>query len=140
MATGKPFMSLEIRIELCKEYTKLWADFFKLFADGMDNRKIDPNEEKIFDQMVTLLSLRHYKFAAMMAEKLPDPDGILDVLCDSVSLQGLKEISEAQFSKLQVNWHTEFIAMNKCLGKLLNELPVAKRNLLSHKPSAAAQA
>jgi len=120
-------MNLEERIRLCKDYTRLWSDFFKTFSEGLHNKKILPNEEIAYNQMVALLSFKHFKFAEMMGSYLPDPDGILEVLCDSVSLQHLKTLSEAQFSKLQVNWHTEFIAMNKCLGKLLAELPTDKR-------------
>lgn len=128
MATGKPFMSIEEKIQICKEYTQQWSDFFKMFAEGLENRKIFPNEEVIFDQIVTLLAFKHYEFSEMMGEFLPDPEGIMEVLCNAPSMQALKEMSDAQFSKLQVEWHSEFIAMNKCLGKLLAQLPVEKRN------------
>lgn len=127
MATRKTFISLMDKIQLCKDYTTLWSDFFKIFADGLEQKKIVPNEEKTFNQIVSLLAFKHYKFTEMMENNLPDPDGILEVLCDAVSLHHLKELSEAQFSMLQVNWHTEFIAMNKCLGKLIIGLPVDKR-------------
>jgi hypothetical protein len=127
MAAGKTFMNQTERIQLCKDYTTLWSDFFKIFADGLENKKIDPNEEKTFNQIVSLLAFKHYKFTEMMGKHLPDPDGILEVLCEAVNLHHLKELSEAQFSKLQVDWHTEFIALNKCLGKLIIELPVDKR-------------
>jgi len=128
MAAGKPFMSLEGRIQLCKEYTTLWSDFFKTFADGLEHKKILINEEKTFMQMVTLLAFKHYQFTEMMDKHLPNPDGILEVLCDAVSLQHFKELSEAQFSKLQVDWHTQFIAMNKCLGKLFINMPADKKS------------
>ena len=127
MAAGKSFMKLTDKIQLCKDYTTLWSDFFKIFADGLENKKILPNEEITFNQIVSLLSFKHYKFTEMMGNNLPDPDGILEVLCEAVNLHHLKELSEAQFSKLQVDWHTEFIAMNKCLGKFIIELPIDKR-------------
>jgi len=127
MASGKPYMSLQDRIELCKDYTRLWADFFKTFSEELEHKKILHNEEVVFGQMVSLLAFKHYKFTEMMEKHLPDPDGILEVLSEAVSLQHLKELSEAQFSKFQVNWHTQFIAMNKCLGKLIIELPTEKR-------------
>ncbi|MBN1901046.1 hypothetical protein JW926_06945 [Candidatus Sumerlaeota bacterium] len=137
MAAGKTFMNLAEKIQLCKDYTTLWSDFFKMFADGLEQKKIEPNEEKTFNQIVSLLAFKHYKFAEMMEKKLPDPDGILEVLCEAVSLQQLKELSEAQFSKLQVDWHTEFIAMNKCMGKLIIDLPVDKRTEMKMKQKGA---
>jgi hypothetical protein len=128
MASGKPFMTLQDRIDLCKGYTKLWSDFFKTFSEGLEHKKIIRNEEVIFGQMVSLLAFKHYEFTEMMEKYLPDPDGILEVLSEAVSLQHLKELSEAQFSKFQVNWHSQFIAMNKCLGRLIIELPTEKRH------------
>jgi len=127
MASGKPFITLQERIDLCKGYTRLWSDFFKTFSEGLEHKKILHSEEVIFTQMVCLLAFKHYRFTEMMDKYLPDPDGILEVLCEAAGLQHLKELSEAQFSKFQVDWHTQFIAMNKCLGKLIIELPVEKR-------------
>jgi len=137
MATGKPFMTIRQKIELCKEYTRLWADFFKLFAEGLEHKKILANEEKIFDQMVSLLALKHYKFTEMMGNNLSSSDEILEVLSECSSLQHLKELTEAAFSKLQVDWHTIFIAMNKCLGKLITFLPPDERARISATSSVA---
>ncbi len=119
---ANPFLTLENRTQVCREYTKLWADFFKMFADDLEHRKIHENDEAAFQQMLSLLALNHFKFTELMGDKLKDPDGILEVLCEAVSLSHLKTQSEAQFSKLQVDWHTLFLDMNKCLGKLQSEL------------------
>ena len=119
---ANPFLTLENRTQVCREYTKLWADFFKMFADDLVHRKIHENDEAAFQQILSLLALNHFKFAELMGDKLKDPEGILEVLCEAVSLSHLKMQSEAQFSKLQVDWHTLFLDMNKCLGKLQSEL------------------
>ena len=71
-------MSTEDKIDICKKYTQQWSDFFKMFSEGLENRKIHPNEEIIFDQIVTLLAFKHYTFSEMMGEFLPDPEGILE--------------------------------------------------------------
>ena len=98
---ANPFLTLENRTQVCREYTKLWADFFKMFADDLVHRKIYENDEAAFQQMLSLLALNHYKFAELMGDKLKDPEGILEVLCEAVSLSHLKMQSEAQFSKLR---------------------------------------
>jgi hypothetical protein len=116
--------TLENRIQVCREYTKLWADYFKMFADSLEHRRIHENDEAAFQQIISLLALNHFKFTELMADKLKDPEDILEVLCESVSLSYLKMLSEAQFSKLQVDWHTLFLEMNKCLGKLQSELHI----------------
>ncbi len=137
---GKAFMTLGERIRLCKEYTTLWSDFFGMFAEELEHKKVLPNDERAFAQIVSLLALKHYKFTEMMGNKLPEPEAIREVLCEAVSLQHLKGLSEAQFSKLQVDWHTQFIAMNKCLGKLIAELPLEQRpDRQAQRPSAVPQ-
>ena len=70
--------------------------------------------------------MHHYRFEMMAGEFLKDPDKVLGVLCEAVSLNYLKSLSEAQFSKLEVDWHSLFIAMNKCLGKIISLLPPEK--------------
>lgn len=114
--------SIENKINVCRDYTQIWSDFFNLFADGLHERKISDEEEQRFQKLLTALAYNHYKFAELTEGKFKDADGIVDVLSACASLQHLKGLSEAQFSKLQVEWHTLFIEMNKCLGRLLSEL------------------
>ena len=72
---------------------------------------------------MNLLAQNHYRFVELSAPYFKDGDGLLKVLNDTPSLKALKEMSEAQFSKLQIDWHTLFIAMNKAIGKLNAQLP-----------------
>jgi hypothetical protein len=122
-----PILSIENRISVCRDYTKLWAEFFKFFAEGLQDKKITEKDEAAFDKIVSLVALNHFKFTELVGDKFKDPDGILEVLTNAASLSNLKIMSEAQFSKLQVDWHTLFIEMNKCCGKLNAELPVDKK-------------
>jgi hypothetical protein len=127
MARKNPILTTENRINVCRDYTKLWAEFFKFFAEGLQDKKITEKDEVAFDRLISLLALNHFKFTELMGSRLKDPDAILDVLADAVSLSNLKAMSEAQSSKLQIDWHTLFIEMNKCLGKLNAELPAEKK-------------
>jgi hypothetical protein len=122
-----PILTIENRISVCRDYTKLWAEFFKFFAEGLHDKKVTEKDEAGFDKIVSLVALNHFKFVELMGDRFKDPEGILEVLTNSVSLSHLKSMSEAQFSKLQVDWHTLFIEMNKCLGKLNAELPIDKK-------------
>ena len=117
------FYSAEYRARVVKDYTKLWSDFFRAFSEGLHERKIYESDEQSFFQIVSLCSLNYYRFEEMAGDYMKDSDKVLDVLSDTVSLSHLKALSEAQFSKLEVDWHSLFIAMNKCLGKILTMLP-----------------
>ncbi|MFH0795218.1 MAG: hypothetical protein V2A74_14435 [bacterium] len=113
-------------MEVCREYSRIWGEFFQYFAEGLGDKKIYQKDEENFQQLIKTLAMNHYKFSVMVKENFKGADEILEVLCDAVSLQNLKGMSEAQFSKLQVSWHTLFIEMNKAMGKFMLKLPVAK--------------
>ena len=128
------YKSTEYRIRVVKEYSRLWSDFFRTFADGLEERKIYESDEQSFFQIVSLLAMNHYRFQQMAGDFFPESDKILDVLSEAVNLSYLKALSEAQFSKFEVDWHSLFIRMNKCLGKLLNLLPPEEAQNLSECP------
>jgi len=125
--------SIENRVNVCKEFTHLWSEFFSMFADGLHDKKITEADENKFSKILTALSFNQFKFEELMGEKFKNAEDIIGVLSQSVSLAHLKSISEAQFSKLQIDWHTIFIEMNKSLGRLINELsPVQLEELQTH--------
>lgn len=108
---------------ICREYTRLWQEYFKYFAEGFEGRKIFDKDEQAFFQLMNLLALNHYRFTEMAGEYFKDTQGILAVLTDTPSLTAISQMSDAQFSKLQIDWHTLFIAMNKAIGKLMLQVP-----------------
>jgi hypothetical protein len=121
--TIKQMMSPENRLSVCRDYTRLWQQYFQFFAEGFEEKKIYEKDEQAFFQLMQVLSLNHYRFAAMAGDFFKDSEGILKVMTDTVSLQAMKQMSDAQLSKLQIDWHTLFLAMNKALGKLIQIQP-----------------
>lgn len=122
----KQLTSPENRIATCREYTRLWQEYFRYFADGFpEDRVITDEEERNFFMMMNVLAQNHYRFCELSAPFFKDGDGLLRILSETPSLNSLKTMSEAQFSKLLIDWHTLFIAMNKAIGKLNAQLPPA---------------
>ena len=119
----KQLTSIENRLAICREYTRLWQEYFKYFSDGFEGKKIYDKDEQSFFQLMNVLALNHFRFSEMAGEFLKDSEGVLKVLCDTPSLQTIAGMSDAQFSKLLIDWHTLFIAMNKAIGKLNTLLP-----------------
>ena len=119
----KQLTSVENRLAICREYTRLWQEYFKYFSDGFEGKKIYDKDEQSFFQLMNVLALNHYRFTEMAAELFKDSDGVLKVLCDTPSLHTISQMSDAQYSKLLIDWHTLFIAMNKTIGKLNVMLP-----------------
>jgi hypothetical protein len=119
----KQLTSIENRLNICREFTKLWQQYFQFFSDGFEDKKIFEKDEQAFFQLMNVLALNHYRFVEMAGEYFKDGEGILAVLTETVSLSAIKQMSEAQFSKLLIDWHTLFISMNKAIGKLMIKLP-----------------
>lgn len=123
----KQLTSLDNRISVVVAYKNLWQDYFRFFADGFEGKKILDKDEQGFFHVMNLLATNHYRFTELSAEYFKDGNAILDILTETVSLSAMKQMSEAQFSKLCIDWHTVFINMNKAIGKLNLLKPQPKR-------------
>ncbi len=121
--TQKQLTSIENRLSTCREYKNIWQQYFKFFADGFEDRKITEKDEQAFFQTINVLAVNHYRFVELAGEYFKEGEAVIVLLTDTVSLSTLKQMSDAQFSKLQIDWHTIFIAMNKAIGKLMMQLP-----------------
>lgn len=120
---ANPHTLTENRIAVCREYAALWQRFFSYFADSLEGRQITEEMEQNFTQLLSLLALNHYKFEELVGEVMPDASKVLAVLSETISLTQMQTLPKANFEKLQVDWHTLFISMNKALGKLTAKLP-----------------
>lgn len=110
--------SIENRLAVCQQYTKLWHDYFRFFSEELRDKRITDQEEQAFFQIIYVLASNQYRFVELAGKYFKDGDGILKVLTDTVSLQAIKQMSDAQYSQLLIDWHTIFIMMNKAIGKL----------------------
>lgn len=119
---NKEVLSTQNRIAVVRDYAALWQQFFSFFSDDLVDRSITEEEEQEFGNVVSLLSLNHFKFQELTRGYFGDAANVLGVIEQAVSLHYLQNMTDATFSKMQVEWHTLFIGMHKALGKLLSEL------------------
>lgn len=110
------------RIAVTRDYAGLWQQFFTFFADDLAERAVTPEEESEFHNLISLLALNHYKFQELTKGYFNDAPAVVDVLVEVVTLDQMRNMSEASLSKIQVDWHSLFIGMHKALGKMLGEL------------------
>lgn len=136
---------IEERIAFVQEYIKLWRQFFDTFSEGFEGRKIFKKDEEDFARILYSLAHHHYRFTATTQGVMGGTDAIIKILCESISLSHLKGLSEAQLSKVQLDWHTIFIDMNKALGRLISQRPLtpeeqqmAKKGIKPPTPGSAA--
>ncbi len=119
-------LDLANRIAVVRDYSTLWQHFFAFFADDLSDRVFTQEEEQEFANIVSLLALNHYKFQELTRGYSKETDKIVSILKETPTLEQIQLMQEATFSKIQVEWHTLFIGMNKILGKMLGELPPKK--------------
>ncbi len=123
----KQLMLVDNRLAVAVEYKNLWQKYFLFFADGFESRKIQPQEEQGFFQVMNSLATNHYRLVEMAEDIFKDGNLVLDILTETPSLSAMKQMSEAQFGQLLIDWHTVFIDMNKAIGKLNMLKPQPKR-------------
>lgn len=116
----------ERKLAVVREYARLWQEYFKFFSDRVEGKRITEAEENAFAQLMNVLALNHFRFVETAYPHFKDPDSILKVLTETVSLSHIQQMSDAQYSKLQIDWHMIFIAMNKAVGKVMASLPTSE--------------
>lgn len=114
---------IENRISVCRQYIKLWAQLFRFFADRNPERKVTPEEEKLFFQVITALARKHFLFNELMGDTFHSPDKILQLLSELTSLQQIVSLDDVAISKIELEWHGLFLEMNVALGRLLRLMP-----------------
>ncbi len=114
---------LDNRIVVCREYITLWMEFFRFFAEDLAEKEISPAEEKAFFQVMTQLARKQFLFVELMADKFERGNDIINVLGMAVSIAHIQTMPENTRSKLELDWHSLFLDMNKTLGRLVRQLP-----------------
>ncbi len=116
-------LRLDNRIVICREYISLWMQFFRFFAEDLSEKEVTPAEEKAFFQAMTQLARKHFLFQELMSDTFDRGPDIIKVLDMAVSLTHIQLMQENTRSKLELDWHSLFLDMNKALGRLLRRLP-----------------
>lgn len=117
------FHGLEYRHMIVAEYTAMWREFYNYFGEGFEGRRITPQDEEGFNDLVHRLTKRHYIFSELVGKDFSKQDikAIFDIVCDSISISHLKKLSPSEFDRFLKNWHQVFINMYKALGKIKAE-------------------
>jgi hypothetical protein len=118
------FVKLESRIGVCREYIEYWMEFFRLFAEcGDEEHEVTPADEKAFFQAMTTLARKHFLFVESMGTTFDGDKDLIKIISAAVSLTNIKGLQENTRDKLMLDWHNQFLNMNKAFGRLLRMLP-----------------
>ncbi len=114
----KEFTAPQYRLSVVTDYTVLWRNYFHYFQEKEVDRKFTAEEEKEFEDLMTNLAVNQFRFHEAVVPFMKDPREVFKIMQTTPSLKVLHSMSDATFSKTQIDWHTLFIEMNKAIGKL----------------------
>jgi hypothetical protein len=114
---------LENRIRVCCEYIDLWLQFFAQLSQVNEESEISPADERKFFQIMTALARKQFHFVESMGMTFDGDKDVMKVLCSAVSLSAIKMMNENVRDKFHLDWHAQFLVMNKSLGRLLRMMP-----------------
>lgn len=122
---------------VCREYAEIWQAYFQMFSENLAEKQITEQMEREFENIIGVLALNNYKFVELCGEFMKDPGAIIKILAETSSLADVRDMQEATFNKLQIEWHTAFIDMNKALGRMISRL--SKKELEAMQAAEAPQ-
>ena len=107
---------IERNITLVQEFISLWEDLGK-FLHLSPDREISTEDEQKFMEMKSTVARKCQVIQENLEGGFPMEGKILDILSQS---PGLKQIltQPMHAKKLQNDWHTTYIGLNKVLGSL----------------------
>lgn len=116
---------LEKSISFLKDFINLWQDFGN-FLNLSPEREIVSDDEEKFMSMKSAIAQRCQVLQEMLEGGFPMEGKIVDILSQSPSLKQVLT-QPMHIKKLQNDWHSAYIGLNKILGSL-----EAKKDKLSH--------
>ncbi len=131
------YFSYEEKVKIVQEFLDLWYQYFSFFPTVQEEIAVTAENEKKFFQIQDLISLKMYKFFKASEGFFSDHKLIFSVLSFTSSLFYISRVTESQFRKLQVDWHTAYLEINKALGlihrrKGIPPDPNAKKKVKRH--------
>jgi hypothetical protein len=116
-------IKLENRIRVCCEYIELWKQFFAQISQINEESEIAPADEKKFFQVMTALARKQFLFVESMGPAFDGDKDVIKILSAAVSLSAIKMMNDNTRDKFHLDWHNQFLTMNKALGRLLRMMP-----------------
>lgn len=112
---------LERQIKKAKDFTQLWMRFRELYQGALGRSNILPEEEKTFLELKSTL-VRQYQglLESLNLSHTPD-DKTFDVTSSILSLASISTLSEMQYKKIENDWHSSYLNLNRILGSLENK-------------------
>lgn len=112
---------LENRTKKTKDFAELWMKFRDMYIEATKKEVITPEEEKSFLETKSLIARKYQALVDTLKLKPTEEDRTLDVVSQVLSLKSLSTLSDMQTRKIESDWQSSYILLNKILGHLESE-------------------
>lgn len=112
---------LEQQIKKAKDFIDLWMRFRELYQNALGRTNIIPEEERAFLSLKSDLVRQYQGLLESIGAAHSPEDRTFDVISTIISLASVTALSEMQFKKVENDWHSSYLNLNKILGSLENK-------------------
>ena len=110
--------NLESKIKHLKDFMQLWVKFHDMYKSALDRDTITPEEENAFLETKSLIARKYQALKEYLEINSSYDDRTFDVISQLLSLKGVAAISDLSLHKVENDWHSSYIVLNKLLGEL----------------------
>lgn len=124
---------LEFKVKRLKEFMQLWIKFHDLYKDALSRETITPEEEKNFLETKSLIARKYQALKDLLGIGSSYEYKSFDVISQVLSLKSVAAISDLSMHKIENDWHSSYIMLNRMLGELEGKQEALRKiNLMGH--------
>ena len=97
---------------------QLWVKFHDMYKSALNRDTITPEEENAFLETKSLIARKYQALKDYLEISASYDDKTFDVISQLLSLKSVAAISDLSLHKIENDWHSSYIVLNKLLGEL----------------------
>ncbi len=110
------YLTFEEKKQIIQEFIELWNQYFSFFSTSIEELILTEEREKQFFEVQSKIATRLYSLLKVTDTYFSGGKNILRLLSVTPTIKHLSQITDSQFSKYQVDWHSLYLDMNKVYG------------------------
>jgi len=110
--------NLESKIKHLKDFMQLWIKFHDMYKNAINRETITPEDEDAFLETKSLIARKYQALKDYLDIDSSYEDRTFDVISQILSLKSVAAISDLSLHKIENDWHSSYIVLNKLLGEL----------------------
>lgn len=108
---------LDNKIKKLKEFMEIWVKFHEMYKNALSEAAISPEDEKNFLETKSLIARKYQALVNYLGIDVPYDDKTFDVITQLLSLKSVAAISDISLGKIEHDWNSSYILLNKLLGE-----------------------